>query len=75
MKSILILLSVGLALGSVSDAFAAKKSKQHRRSDFTPAQQKKFFEQSRARCQKEYGAQFERVEVDYFRWRYICYIH
>ena len=75
MKCLFVLISLGLLAANGADAFAGSKTKQHRRGDYTPAQQQKFFEQSRERCRKKYGGQFDHVEMDYYHWRYVCYIN
>jgi predicted alpha/beta superfamily hydrolase len=75
MKRLFVLISLGALLAVSGPSIAGPKTKQHRRADYTPAQQQKFFEQSRERCRKKYGGQFDHVEVDYYHWQYVCYIN
>jgi hypothetical protein len=61
---------------TAADAVAAeKKKKAGSRSDYTAEQQKKIHEYALAQCRKKYGPILERVSVDYYRKRYVCYIH
>jgi hypothetical protein len=63
-----------MVLATIAQDAGAVEKKRHSRSDYTAEQQKKLYEFALAQCRKKYGPSLERVRVDYFRWRYVCYI-
>ncbi len=60
-------LAVGLAMAGDASAFKKK------RSDYTKAQQKEFFDYALKQCRKKFGAQLHEVKVNYGKNQYICY--
>jgi hypothetical protein len=63
-------MSVALALTLAFTGAVEAKSK--KRSDFTKAQQAKFFEEGMKVCRKKYGPEATVYKVDYLHWRYLC---
>jgi hypothetical protein len=56
-----------LTLASGESLAAGKK-----RSDYTKAQQKAFYEEALKWCRKKFGARLHEVKVDYAKGRYGC---
>ena len=63
-----------LAVSPVLDADAASK-KPGNRSDYTQAQQKKFYDEALKACRKRFGAQLHFVRMDYKKRRSVCYYY
>jgi hypothetical protein len=53
------------------ESFAAGK----KRSDFTKAQQKAFFQEALKACRKKYGSRLHDVKVDYSKGKYVCWFY
>lgn len=74
MKKLFILVALAaLAFSPAFDAEAASKKKTPSRSDYSKAQQKKFFDEALKRCRKRFGMQLHFVRVNYKKNQYICY--
>lgn len=74
MKKLIVLAALAaLAFAPVHEADAASKKKTQSRSDFTKAQQKKFFDEALKLCRKKYGGHLHHVVVNYKKNQYICY--
>ncbi len=56
------------------DADAAKK-KSGKRSDYSKSQQAAFFKEALSRCRKKYKSRVHKVEVDYRRLTFVCYVY
>jgi|GEM_PF-5671252 len=63
--------AAGLALSAVADAGTTKKKG---RSDYTSEQRAKIYAEALRLCRQK-SPLVERVEVDYTRMRYTCWIH
>jgi hypothetical protein len=72
LKKLLVVAAVSLCLFPVIDANAASKKKTSR-SNFSKAQQAKFFNEALKICRKDYGGSLHHVEVNYAKHQYICY--
>jgi hypothetical protein len=73
-KSVLFTIVLASAVTFAANADAAKKaSKPGSRSDYSEAQQKKFFDQALALCRKKYQGTFVKAKVDYRRRAFVCY--
>jgi Rad3-related DNA helicase len=70
--TILAAAGLAIALAGGDDAWSASK-KSAKRSDYTKAQQKAFYDEALKICRKKFGAQLHEVKVDYSRNRYVCY--
>lgn len=74
MKTVLTLFTA-LAFISlpIADVHAAAKKKPADRSNYTKAQQKKFFDEATKICRKKFGSSLHRVQVNYAKRQYICF--
>ena len=74
MKKLIVLAALAaLALSPVLEAEAASKKKSLSCTDYTKAQQKKFFDEALKRCRKRFGTQLHFVRVNYQKNQYVCY--
>ncbi|MDO8354448.1 MAG: hypothetical protein Q7T14_13390 [Aestuariivirga sp.] len=74
MKKLIVLAALAaLAFSPVLEVEAASKKKTSSRSDFSKAQQKKYFDEALKLCRKAYGGHLHHVIVDYRRKKYVCY--
>lgn len=74
MKLIIFVTLALLATSPFLEAGAASK-KASNRSDYTAAQQKKFYEEALRAWRKKYGARLHYAKVDYRKRQYICYYY
>ena len=74
MKTYVVLAALAaLVFSPAFEAGAASKKKTSSRSDYSKAQQKKYFDEALKLCRKAYGGHLHHVVVDYRRKKYVCY--
>ena len=67
-------LSLLITLGAnLADADAASKKKGKRWVDFTPAERAQLMIEARKVCRKKFGAIIDKVVIDYYRERVVCW--
>ena len=72
MKKLAVLAALAaIAYSPAFDAEAASKKKVSSRSDYSKAQQKKYFDEALKLCRKAYGGHLHHVVVDYRRKKFV----
>lgn len=57
------------------DGAFAKEKKPSSRSGYTAEQREKLYSQALGLCRNKYGTRLSRVQIDYRRKRFVCYIY
>jgi hypothetical protein len=60
---------------SAPEGASAKEKKPSSRSGYTAEQREKLYSQALGLCRNKYGTRLSRVQIDYRRKRFVCYIY